>query len=227
MGTATPPKQGLALDSRAWFVMGAHVFFGFAAGILLGASYGDAGPLVLIFILLELITVTFSFVATLTPESVTKIETQTKKILPRLRVSGAPPENVRWMMLWLAILVGFYSSGVLVVNTGGPLESPFIQFPMTMIVLGALMTERGGTATFLAIFGLVYAALLVWGEDLFVAIEISKASDPKMVLYIATAINVVIGVTVSFLSRSEIAPSSPPSQASAAQPPPGSPQPTP
>jgi len=70
-----------------------------------------------------------------------------------------------------------------------------------MLVLGALMTDRTRTALGLILFGVAYAAALVWGTAGFVAVGHAKTDHAKGVIFLTTTLNVAIGVGVSFLSR--------------------------
>jgi hypothetical protein len=201
MSSQTSEPEGLSLENRGFLVAVAHFFFLVFAAILVATLYYGARDLVLAFIGFEAVTFILAALAALSTESLDRFNVRIRRVLPRWRPSFTLPPELRWLSLSVGILVGFYASGVLIRNTGGPFGSPFVQFPLTMLVLGALMTDLPRTAVGLILFGVAYAAVLVWVTDGFVAVGHAETENADAVFFLTTALNVAIGVGVSFLSR--------------------------
>lgn len=113
----------------------------------------------------------------------------------------------RWIALWLSITAGFIASGTLIVSTGGFQASPFVQLPMTMVVLGAMMSDKWPTALGVFVYGSLYALLLAfrpWPMDILLGVyDPGVANSDHWLVLLITGLNLFIGVAASYLASGQ------------------------
>ncbi len=227
--TAEPASEsgtgtGWGIANRAILILSSHVGFTIAAVIVVRSFYADndeRNSMLLAFLFREVFVLIFALFALFATEAGARaIASAFAKGLVRARplvplVEKLAKEKrlrkvvevLRWVTLWLCITAGFVAAGTLILSTGGFQTSPFVQLPMTMVVLGAMMSGRWITAFLVFVYGSGYAILLAyrpWITDQLLGVYApSIAGDDRLLVLLITGLNLFIGVSASYLASGQ------------------------
>jgi hypothetical protein len=115
------------------------------------------------------------------------------RLLPDLGGYEAP--ITQFLAMLILILTNFFAVGRVINSTGGVLGSPYIGFPVTMLILGGLMAERAVSRFGILLFGVLYFiglshAHALWAGDGDVLRRVS--SDLSWLFVTVTAVNLAV-----------------------------------
>jgi uncharacterized membrane protein YecN with MAPEG domain len=103
-------------------------------------------------------------------------------------------------LMFAAILLDFWAMGYIITATGGVVTSPYNSIPVTLLVLGVLMTKKGRTWIGIGLGGMAFFVAVNEYSGLFGGLKHPVAShgfSTFAVFLVATGVNLIVSIWIA------------------------------